>query len=65
MIEEGCLNDVDEVYGFHNWPTHFPGYLMVKPGPVMSEVTVIKLQITGKGGHGKLMLMEKIIIINY
>lgn len=25
---------------------------MVKGGPVMSEVTVIYLEITGKGGHG-------------
>lgn len=25
---------------------------MVKPGPVMSEVTVINLDIIGKGGHG-------------
>lgn len=25
---------------------------MVKPGPVMSEVTVITLKIIGKGGHG-------------
>ncbi|EAR99577.2 amidohydrolase (macronuclear) [Tetrahymena thermophila SB210] len=52
MIQDGCLDQVQEVYGFHNWPTHKVGYLMVKPGPVMSEVTVINLTIIGKGGHG-------------
>lgn len=41
-----------KVYGYHNWPTHKVGYLMVKPGPVMYEVTVIYLEIIGKGGHG-------------
>lgn len=25
---------------------------MIKSGPVMSEVTIIKLEIIGKGGHG-------------
>jgi metal-dependent amidase/aminoacylase/carboxypeptidase family protein len=28
------------------------GNLMVKPGAMMSEVTVIVLDIIGKGGHG-------------
>jgi len=41
-----------QVYGFHNWPTHGVGHLMIKSGPVMSEVTIIKLEIIGKGGHG-------------
>ncbi|EGR30960.1 hypothetical protein IMG5_120230 [Ichthyophthirius multifiliis] len=52
MIKDGCLQNVDEVYGFHNWPTHKVGYLMVKPGPVMAQVCIIKLTIIGKGGHG-------------
>ena len=21
MVEKGCVEDVDEVYGFHQWPT--------------------------------------------
>ena len=53
MIEEGCLEGVDEVYGFHNWPTYPIGYCLVKPGPMMSEMTIITLTINGKGGHGK------------
>lgn len=35
MIKEGCLEGVDEVYGFHQWPTGKIGQLWVKPGPVM------------------------------
>lgn len=52
MIEEGCLEGVDEVYGFHNWPTHPVGYCLVKPGPMMAEMNVLEIEIIGKGGHG-------------
>ena len=51
MIAEGCMNEVDEVYGMHNWPSHICPYLMVKPGPVMSEVSLINITLFGKGGH--------------
>ena len=53
MVEENVLEGVDEIYGFHNWPTHDVGHLLVKPGPMMSEVTVVNLIINGKGGHCK------------
>lgn len=43
---------MDEVYGFHNWPTHPVGYCLVKPGPMMAEINVITIVINGKGGHG-------------
>jgi hippurate hydrolase len=52
MVAEGCLDGVNEVYGFHNWPSHPVGYLLVKPGPMMSEVTIINLKLIGRGGHG-------------
>lgn len=35
MIYEGCLDGVDEVYGFHQWPTDEMGQVWVKPGPMM------------------------------
>jgi metal-dependent amidase/aminoacylase/carboxypeptidase family protein len=47
---------VDEVYGFHNWPTHPVGYCLVKPGPMMAEINVITIVINGKGGHGKIKI---------
>ena len=52
MVEDGCLDDVDEVYGFHNWPSFPAGQILCKEGPVMSEVTTLKIWIHGTGGHG-------------
>ena len=52
MIEKGCLEGVDEVYGMHNAPLLNFGFLGIKEGPVLSECTVIQLSIYGDGGHG-------------
>ena len=52
MIKEGCLEGVDEVYGYHNWPAFTMGHLLVKPGPVMAHTTELRITIEGKGGHG-------------
>jgi hippurate hydrolase len=52
MIKLGCLEGVDEVYGAHNWPTHKPGTIMVKPGPMMAEVIMVKIKVLGVGWHG-------------
>ena len=30
MVKDGCLNGVDEVYGFHQWPTAPLGELWCK-----------------------------------
>ena len=32
MVKEGCMNGVDEVYGYHNWPSWPLGHLKVTPG---------------------------------
>ena len=50
MINEGCLSGIDEIYGMHNWPSHPPPYIMVKAGPVMSEISSIDITLIGKGG---------------
>lgn len=51
MIEEGCLEEVDEIYGLHNAP--FPLYSVhVRPGPVMAHESVFSIEINGVGGHG-------------
>lgn len=52
MIEEGCLDGVDEVYGMHNWPTVELGTLLTKAGPVMAHTSRFEVVIKGKGGHG-------------
>lgn len=52
MVENGCLDEVDEVYGFHQWPTAPLGQLWCKEGPVMSEITILEINIIGTSGHG-------------
>ena len=52
MIKEGCLDGVDEVYGFHNIPNFDEGDIRVCEGPFFACSTTIKINIVGQGGHG-------------
>jgi len=52
MVEEGCLEGVEEVYGMHNFPTYPIGTIVVKSGPMMAQSVHIKITFIGKGGHG-------------
>lgn len=52
MIEDGCLEGVDECYGYHNYPPFTVGHLLITPGTIMAGVTIIKIHLYGKGGHG-------------
>lgn len=51
MVKDGCLEGVDEVYGFHNIPNFPEGDVRVCPGPIMAATTTIRIKIYGKGGH--------------
>ncbi|RHY31696.1 hypothetical protein DYB32_003250 [Aphanomyces invadans] len=51
MIQDGCLDGVDEIYGYHNIP--YPvGEIRVKAGPMMSHSARFSIKIRGPGGHG-------------
>ncbi|MCB9703946.1 MAG: amidohydrolase [Myxococcales bacterium] len=52
MIAEGALDNVDEVYGLHNWPDYPAGEIRVRAGATMAQVHAFALTITGIGGHG-------------
>ena len=52
MIEDGCLDNVDYIYGAHIWTPLPFGTIGVKTGPVMAAADRFELTITGKGGHG-------------
>jgi len=52
MIEDGCLEGVDEIYGWHNWPAWPLGCLVVSSGPVMAHSCFFSVEIQGRGGHG-------------
>lgn len=52
MIKEGCLEGVDEVYGWHNWTAWPVGTLAVKAGAVMAHEAEFFIKIMGQGAHG-------------
>ncbi|WP_377890180.1 amidohydrolase [Alkalihalobacillus sp. R86527] len=54
MIEAGCLEGVDEVYGTHLWSTFPVGSVFTKSGPLMAASDRFAITIDGKGGHGAL-----------
>lgn len=52
MVQQGALDGVSAVYGFHNWPLAPLGSVRVKPGPFMAHVSEVDIRINGSGGHG-------------
>jgi len=54
MIEEGCLDGVEEVYGLHNHPGGLLGTLNVVDGPEHAETNDIFITLIGKGGHASM-----------
>ena len=52
MIEDGCLDKVDEIYGLHLWNYQPYGEVGIKDGPVMASADLFDIEVSGKGGHG-------------
>jgi amidohydrolase len=52
MIEDGCLDGVDVIYGAHVWATEPIGTVGVGDGYMMASVDSFEVDIKGKGGHG-------------
>ena len=51
MIEQGALEGVDCIYGWHNWPALKFGQLFCPEGIVMCGNGTFEITITGQGGH--------------
>ena len=52
MIKLGkCLENVQEVYGWHNWPLVDLGTVLLREGTVMAHETHFYITINGLGGH--------------
>ena len=51
MIEDGCLDGVDRVFGMHVWPSLETGKIGVHVGPTLAQPDVFTIRITGDGGH--------------
>ncbi|MBT3217383.1 MAG: amidohydrolase [Candidatus Marinimicrobia bacterium] len=52
MIEDGCLEDVDEIYGIHLWTYQNTGEIGIKPGPILAYADKFTITVKGIGGHG-------------
>ena len=52
MIDDGCLNGVDEIYGIHVWNYQPVGEIGIKDGPVLAAADMFDIKVRGIGGHG-------------
>ncbi|ARD49008.1 amidohydrolase [Sporosarcina sp. P33] len=52
MIEDGCLEGVDVIFGTHLWSLFEPGVIYYAAGPIMAAADRFKITIQGAGGHG-------------
>ena len=51
MIEDGALEGIDTIFGWHNWPALPAGVALCPDGPVMSGNGTFHMTIKGRGGH--------------
>lgn len=52
MIEDGCLEGVDVIFGTHLWGDEPLGQILYKEGPITAAADQFEITIKGKGGHG-------------
>lgn len=52
MIEAGCLNGVDAIFGTHLWSQFPSGSINYRTGAMMAGADVFDIKILGSGGHG-------------
>ncbi|MGF2615256.1 amidohydrolase [Rossellomorea vietnamensis] len=52
MVEAGCLDGVDAVFGTHLWATEPLGKIQYRTGPIMAAADRFEIVIQGAGGHG-------------
>lgn len=51
MINDGALEGVDKIFGWHNWPAIPFGQLLCPDGLVMCGNGTFEIHLTGQGGH--------------
>ncbi len=52
MIEDGCLEEVDAIYGIHVWSSLPVGTVGIIKGYAMAAGDKFDIEVIGKGGHG-------------
>ena len=63
MIEDGCLDGVDVIFGTHLWATEPYGDILYRTGPFMAAADRFHITIHGQGGHGALPHLTKDAIV--
>lgn len=51
MIDDGALDEVDEIYALHVWPSLPTGVIGVCRGEAMAQPDIFTIKIKGRGGH--------------
>lgn len=51
LIDKGCLEGVDEVYGLHNNPQMEVGTVATRVGAMTAAADIFEIKLTGRGGH--------------
>lgn len=52
MIQDGCLNGVDAIFGTHLWTPAPYGTILYRTGPIMAAADRFVITVKGSGGHG-------------
>ncbi|HET7627262.1 MAG TPA: M20 family metallopeptidase [Bacillales bacterium] len=52
MIEDGCLDGVDAIFGTHLWSPLETGTIGYRTGNFMANADKFEIEVIGKGGHG-------------
>jgi amidohydrolase len=52
MIEDGCLDGVDVIFGTHLWSSQPVGLIGYRVGPTMAASDRFEIELIGRGGHG-------------
>ncbi|GGE31747.1 putative amidohydrolase YhaA [Pullulanibacillus camelliae] len=52
MIEDGCLEEVDVIFGTHLWAPLPYGTIGYRSGPFMAAADRFSITVQGQGGHG-------------
>ncbi len=51
MIDDGALQGIDFIFGFHNWPALPFGQALCPDGPIMCANGAFTIHVRGVGGH--------------
>ena len=51
IVEEGHIDDVDQIFGIHVWREQPAGVIATRKGPFLASADQFQIEIKGKGGH--------------